>query len=82
MKQDNNDIVIKTTTEWIQYEIRMNFDSDCKEVVQQMATLLKSMTFSTSSIVDALRDVADDMEEDIKLYVKYNLTDEDYDTTD
>lgn len=82
MKQDNNDIVIKATTEWTQYEVRMNFDSDCKEVVQQMTTLLKSMTFATSSIIDALRDVADDMEEDIKLYVKYNLTDEDYDTTD
>lgn len=82
MKQDSKDIVISAATEWTQYEVRMNFDSDCREVVHQMATLLKSMTFTTGSIINALRDVADDLEEDVKCYTKYNLTEEDYGTTD
>lgn len=67
MKQDTNDIVIAITTEWERFEARLNWDAG-GEMIRHFANMMRSMTFATSTIIDALRETADDLENDMKLY--------------
>lgn len=68
MKQDNRDVVLKVITEWTQYETIMNWDVGCDEIIRQLTCILKGMTFSTQNITLALREVADEIDEDMELY--------------
>lgn len=81
MKQENNDIVLKVTTEWNQYEARMNFDTSGEDLVRVFASIMKAMTFTNYTIMESLREIADEYENDMKYYNEINK-DEDYGTTD
>lgn len=81
MKQETNDVVLKVITEWNQYEARMNFDVSGDELVRVFASMMKAMTFSDYTIMESLRAIADEYEDDMKYYKSVN-NDEDYGTTD
>lgn len=68
MKQDTKDIVVKVLTEWNQYEVRMNFDTDSTEIINNFINIMRAMTFSSNSIMNSLREVADDIESEMKFY--------------
>lgn len=72
MKKENKDIVIKVQTEWDEYNVSVNFDTDCHDMIRHYCNMLRGMTFTTYSIVKSLREVADDIEYDMKLCNKYN----------
>lgn len=83
MKQDSKDIVLNVTTEWEQYEVRLNFDASGDDLVNKFANIMRAMTFPTSVIIDSLRKVAEDFEEDTKFYNnENNFLDNEYGTTD
>lgn len=81
MKQETNDVVLKVITEWNQYEARMNFDTSGEDLVRVFASMMKAMTFSNYTIMESLREIADEYENDMKFYNEINK-DEEYDTTD
>lgn len=81
MKQETNDVVLKIITEWNQYEARMNFDTSGEDLVRVFASMMKAMTFSNYTIMESLREIADEYENDMKFYNEINK-DEDYGTTD
>lgn len=83
MKQDSKDIVLNVTTEWEQYEVRLNFDVSGDDLVNKFANIMRAMTFPTPVIIDSLRKVAEDFEEDMKIYNnENNFLDNEYGTTD
>jgi hypothetical protein len=83
MKQDTKDIVVKVLTEWNQYEVRMNFDTDSTELISNFINIMRAMTFSSNSIMNSLREVADDIESEMKFYNNNEKNDEIvYDTAD
>ena len=81
MKQETNDVVLKIITEWNQYEARMNFDTSGEDLVRVFASMMKAMTFSNYTIMESLREIADEYENDMKFYNEINK-EEDYGTTD
>lgn len=81
MKQETNDVVLKVITEWNQYEARMNFDTSGEDLVRVFASMMKAMTFSNYTIMESLREIADEYENDMKFYNEINK-DEEYGTTD
>ena len=82
MKQDTNDIVVKVLTEWNQYEVRMNFDTDSTEMINNFINIMRAMTFSSNSIMNSLREVADDIENEMKFYNNDKNGEIEYATTD
>lgn len=82
MKQDTKDIVVKVLTEWNQYEVRMNFDADSTEVINNFINIMRAMTFSSNSIMNSLREVADDIESEMKFYNNEKNNELVYDTAD
>lgn len=83
MKQDSKDIVLNVTTEWEQYEVRLNFDVSGDDLVNKFANIMRAMSFPTPVIIDSLRKVAEDFEEDMKIYNnENNFLDNEYGTTD
>lgn len=82
MKQDTKDIVVKVLTEWNQYEVRMNFDTDSTEIINNFINIMRAMTFSSNSIMNSLREVADDIESEMKFYNNEKNDEIVYDTTD
>lgn len=81
MKQETNDIVLKVLTEWNQYEVRMNFDTGGTELVRHFANIMRSMTYTSNTVMDSLREIADEIEEEMKYYKEIN-SDTEYGTTD
>lgn len=79
MKQENNDVVLKVITEWNQYEARMNFDVSGDELVRVFANMMRSMTYTSYTVMESLRNAADEIEEEMKLYNDINK-DDDYGT--
>lgn len=79
MKQENNDVVLKVITEWNQYEARMNFDVSGDELVRVFANMMRSMTYTSYTVMESLRAAADEIEEEMKLYNDIN-NDDDYGT--
>lgn len=67
MKQTDNDVVLKVSTEYEQYQINLNWDVNGFDLVRHFANIMRGMTFATPTIIQSLREVADDMEEDMRL---------------
>lgn len=83
MEKNTKDIVINVNTEWENYQVSLNWDSDSSTLIRHFTNILKGMTFTTSGIVDGLREVANEIEEDVKYYNKeINENIEEYGTTD
>lgn len=82
MKQETNDIVLKVLTEWNQYEVRMNFDTTGDELIRSFVNIMRSMTFQSVGIMNALRDVADEIEDEMKTYNNEENDELDYGATD
>lgn len=82
MKQDTNDIVVKVLTEWNQYEVRMNFDTDSTEMINNFINIMRAMTFSSNGIMNSLREVADNIEDEMKFYNNDKNGEIEYVTTD
>lgn len=82
MKQETNDIVLKVLTEWNQYEVRMNFDTIGDELIRSFVNIMRSMTFPSVGIMNALRDVADEIEDEMKTYNNEENDELDYGATD
>lgn len=68
MKQETNDIILNITTEWEAFTVRLNWDSDSSTIIRHFANLMRNMTFTTQSVVDSLREIADEFENDMKNY--------------
>lgn len=82
MRQDNNDIIIKVITEWEQYEVRLNFDTGGTDLIRHFANMMKGMTFSSSAIISSLKEVANEMDEDMQYYNENKEEENEYATTD
>lgn len=59
----------------------MNFDTSGEDLVRTFASMMKAMTFSNYTIMESLREIADEYENDMKFYNEINK-DEEYGTTD
>lgn len=82
MRQDSNDIIIKVITEWEQYEVRLNFDTGGTDLIRHFTNIMKGMTFSSNSIISSLKEVANEMEEDMQYYNENKEEEDEYATTD
>lgn len=82
MKQDTKDIIVKVLTEWNQYEARMNFDTGSTELIHVFINIMRAMTFQSYSIMNSLREVADEIEEEMKICNNENNEGDEYGTTD
>lgn len=67
MEYRNNDMVITVKDCGRELELKVSSDCDCTTMAETMASILKYLTYGTHSIITALRDVADSMEEDARL---------------
>lgn len=81
MKQESKDIILKVITEWVQYEVRMNWDASGDDLMRYFTNILRNMGFASSTIVNVLRDTADEIEHDMTLYNDNDENELDYGTT-
>lgn len=84
MKQESKDVILKVITEWVQYEVRANWDVCGDDLIRYFTNILRNMGFTSPTIVDALRNVADEIENDMSDMTLYKDKDEnklDYGTT-
>ena len=73
MQQSTEDMfIINVTTEQEQIEVKLSSHCDCDEVVHHFANIMRMMTFTSSTIIDALRNTAEELESDLK-YVTNKL---------
>jgi hypothetical protein len=82
MKQESADIVLKVLSEWNQYEVRMNYDTECTEIIRNFINILRSLTFASTSIMRSLREVADEIEDEMEIYNKEKNEDLEYGSAD
>ena len=69
MQQVTEDVfIIKVATGNEQIELRLNSDCDGSEMVRHFANIMRMMTFTSSTIISALRDTAEELESDLKMY--------------
>ena len=68
MEKNKKDIVINVTNDYSDYTTRLNWDAECDEMIRQICVILRGMTFMTPTIIDSLRRVADEFENEIKAY--------------
>lgn len=84
MKQESKDVILKVITEWVQYEVRANWDVCGDDLIRYFTNILRNMGFTSITIVEALRNAADEIENDISDMALYKDKDEnklDYGTT-
>lgn len=84
MKQESKDVILKVITEWVQYEVRANWDVCGDDLIRYFTNILRNMGFTSPTIVGALRNAADEIENDISDMALYKDKDEnnlDYGTT-
>lgn len=84
MKQESKDVILKVITEWVQYEVRANWDVCGDDLIRYFTNILRNMGFTSPTIVDTLRNVADEIENDMSDMTLYKDKDEnklDYGTT-
>ena len=69
MQQVTEDVfIIKVATGNEQVELRLNSDCDGSELVRHFANIMRMMTFTSSTIINALRNTAEELESDLKMY--------------
>lgn len=84
MKQESKDVILKVITEWVQYEVRANWDVCGDDLIRYFTNILRNMGFTSPSIVGALRSVAYEIENNMSDMTLYKNKDEnnlDYGTT-
>lgn len=81
MKQESKDVILKVITEWVQYEVRANWDVCGDDLIRYFTSILRNMGFTSPTIVDALRNAADEIENDMALYKDKDENKLDYGTT-
>lgn len=81
MKQESKDVILKVITEWVQYEVRANWDVCGDDLIRYFTGILRNMGFTSPTIADALRNVADEIENDMALYKDKDENKLDYGTT-
>ena len=69
MKQLEEDMfIINVTTGYEQIEVRLSSHSSGDELVHHFANIMRMMTFTSSTIINALRNTAEELESDLKMY--------------
>lgn len=69
MEQLTEDMfIINVTTGQEQIEVKLSSDCNCDELVHHFANIMRMMTFTSSTIIDALRNTAEELENDLKMY--------------
>ena len=69
MTQSEKDMfIINVTTEQEQIEVKLSSDSSGDELVHHFANIMRMMTFTSSTIINALRNTAEELESDLKMY--------------
>lgn len=81
MKQESKDVILKVITELVQYEVRANWDVCGDDLIRYFTSILRNMGFTSPTIVDALRNAADEIENDMALYKDKDENKIDYGTT-
>lgn len=81
MKQESKDVILKVITEFVQYEVRANLDVCGDDLIRYFTSILRNIGFTSTTIVDALRNAADEIENDMVLYKDKDENKLDYGTT-
>lgn len=81
MKQESKDVILKVITEFVQYEVRANWDVCGDDLIRYFTSILRNIGFTSPTIVDALRNAADEIENDMALYKDKDENKLDYGTT-
>lgn len=69
MEQSTEDMfIINVTTGQEQIEVKLSSDCNCDELVHHFASIMRMMTFTSSTIINALRNTAEELENDLKMY--------------
>ena len=69
MKQSIEDMfIIKVTTEQEQIEVKLSSECNGDELVHHFANIMRMLTFTSSTIINALRNTAEELESDLKMY--------------
>ena len=69
MKQSTEDMfIINVTTGQEQIEVKLSSESNGDELVHHFANIMRMMTFTSSTIINALRNTAEELESDLKMY--------------
>ena len=81
MKQESKDVILKVITEFVQYEVRANWDVCGDDLIRYFTSIPRNIGFTSPTIVDALRNAADEIENDMALYKDKDENKLDYGTT-
>ena len=81
MKQESKDVILKVITEFVQYEVRANWDVCGDDLIRYFTSILRNIGFTSPTIVEALRNAADEIENDMALYKDKDENKLDYGTT-
>ena len=69
MKQSTEDMfIINVTTEQEQIEVKLSSECNGDELVHHFANIMRMLTFTSSTIINALRNTAEELESDLKMY--------------
>ena len=69
MKQLIEDMfIINVTTEQEQIEVKLSSECNGDELVHHFANIMRMLTFTSSTIINALRNTAEELESDLKMY--------------
>lgn len=69
MKQSTGDMfIINVTTEQEQIEVKLSSECNGDELVHHFANIMRMLTFTSSTIINALRNTAEELESDLKMY--------------
>ena len=69
MTQSEKDMfIINVTTEQEQIEVKLSSECNGDELVHHFANIMRMMTFTSSTIINALRNTAEELESDLKMY--------------
>ena len=69
MRQSEEDMfIINVTTGQEQIEVKLSSECNGDELVRQFANIMRMLTFKSSNIINALRNTAEELESDLKMY--------------
>ena len=69
MRQSEEDMfIINVTTEQEQIEVKLSSECNGDELVHHFANIMRMLTFTSSTIINALRNTAEELESDLKMY--------------